>query len=207
MLYGIHFSDGSDKINFSGTYESSIKKFLKENIELLKTNDIEKLYKISAVELGAPDSSDLTLYFLKHNIDFLKYVEEIPEDCFSHLIVDKIIIPNHIKSLGAYSFQDTDLKEITIPGNVKIIGESAFDGCNGLQKIIIEEGVEKIEDHAFRYCNGLEIINFPNSIKDIGQNIFQGNGIGNFTVICDEGSYAYEWCENNGGIDIDITTN
>lgn len=64
-------------------------------------------------------------------------------------------------------------KNTIIPQGVKIIGNSAFNGCKeGLESISIPESVKKISDFAFNECYNLKNITLPNGLQQIGKNAF-----------------------------------
>ncbi len=83
-----------------------------------------------------------------------------------------------IKAVGELNveivkFVGFDKKTLIIPNiidgkNVIGIGESAFDGCKTIKKIIIAEGITYIEDRAFAMCSQLKEIILPGSLKRIG---------------------------------------
>ena len=54
-----------------------------------------------------------------------------------------------IESLGESAFSTTGLKNIVIPGTMKVIPDSAFYCCGDVESITINEGVEVIESYAF----------------------------------------------------------
>lgn len=56
---------------------------------------------------------------------------------------------------------------------VKIIGQSAFEGCIGLTSVIIPNGVETIENSAFHSCSSLVFVTIPNSVMKIQQAAFK----------------------------------
>ncbi len=67
---------------------------------------------------------------------------------------------------------------IIIPGEynslpVKVIGKSAFAGCNKITSIIISEGIEAIKTLAFNGAIGLKAVTIPSTLKSIeGRNVF-----------------------------------
>ncbi len=70
--------------------------------------------------------------------DKLKYitippsVTEIGEGAFACCrSLDTLILPNSIKTIGAYAFMGTELKYINIPPSVETIGCDAFDWYSG----------------------------------------------------------------------------
>ena len=58
--------------------------------------------------------------------------------------------------------------------NVTSIGESVFDGCEGLTSITIPDSVTSIGEYAFCGCTGLTSITIPNSVTRIGYDAFHG---------------------------------
>lgn len=76
-----------------------------------------------------------------------------------------------------------NLTGIVIPGNVKSIGEAAFEDCKGLTSLTIEGGVVDIGAYAFAYCEGLTELTLPGSIWYIGRNAFDGcSGVPSLTL-------------------------
>ena len=60
-----------------------------------------------------------------------------------------------------------------VPDNVKVIGESAFEGCTGMVAAEIAEGVEEIDNYAFKDLAGLKKVRFPSTLKMIYLRAFE----------------------------------
>lgn len=73
-----------------------------------------------------------------------------------------ITLPDTVDTVGAYSFQKTDISSIKIPKNVKKIDTSAFAGSKSLQAVEFEDGSLLIElgEDCFKDCEKLSSINF-----------------------------------------------
>lgn len=97
--------------------------------------------------------------------DTLKKIENYAFYCVG---ITKIDIPKGLTELPEGAFSSSMLESVTIPGNIKTIGKSAFIACENLQEIVISDGVENIEEYAFRGC-GLKTVEFPESVKNIGE--------------------------------------
>ena len=64
--------------------------------------------------------------------------------------------------------------EYHIREGVKVIGDSAFWGCESLSSINIPNSVTYIGNDAFWECKSLNSINIPNSVTNIGNRAFKG---------------------------------
>ncbi len=70
-------------------------------------------------------------------------------------------------------FRDcTQLKEIVLPKNIKILNNYLFKGCSALTSIVLPESVEEIREHAFADCVSLKEISMPESMELISNNAF-----------------------------------
>ena len=63
---------------------------------------------------------------------------------------------------------------ISIPETVSVIGSSAFEGNQTIQKVTIPEGVTEIKTGAFRGCTQLKECTIPDSVLTIADNVFDG---------------------------------
>ncbi|MCH5163875.1 MAG: leucine-rich repeat protein [Clostridiales bacterium] len=84
---------------------------------------------------------------------------------------------SQLEEIGSHAFANSGLSSLTIPGNVKVIGDYAFYNCNSLTGFTIEStaGVTKeIGDSAFRACLYLEEISIPDCVTKIGDYAFYG---------------------------------
>lgn len=95
------------------------------------------------------------------------------------------------------------VKDLVIPGNIKIIDECAFEGCTSLESVTFNDGVTNIYANAFYNCHSLKKVTFPNSIKSvesmmiidvgIGQRKGAFDGCDNLTEVYYTGTLA-QWC-------------
>lgn len=84
------------------------------------------------------------------------------------LYISKVDFLRHMTHIPESMFRGVDLiTEITIPGNIKTIGDLAFLQT-GLEKLTLEEGVEEIGDGAFAQTKIKEVY-LPRSVKKIGR--------------------------------------
>ncbi len=119
-------------------------------------------------------------------------VKSIELSCFSYSKnLEKISIPNSLKTIGYNAFGNSGIVDLTIPDSVNLIEGDPFYDCKSLKTVKVGNGVTRIE--AFSGCDNLETIelgsniecisgNFneslktiiiPKSLKEIGSNVFE----------------------------------
>lgn len=73
--------------------------------------------------------------------------------------IEKIIIPDSVKTLYPFAFEGfSSLTEIIIGNGLTYICDFAFRGCKSLTEIIIPESVTFIGEYAFSGCSSLKSI-------------------------------------------------
>lgn len=74
---------------------------------------------------------------------------------------------------GAFS-HCSSLEYVTIPAQLKVLGDGAFDGCTNLKVVDFEKKsqLERIGSGAFYDCSLLKQISIPLSVEYIGRNAF-----------------------------------
>ena len=88
-----------------------------------------------------------------------------------------VTLPERVTEIGQGAFSGvTGLKEVIIPGTVKVIQNDAFSNNTEIEKVTIEEGVLSIGNRAFEYCSNLTEITIPDSVLSIEGAAFYGCG-------------------------------
>lgn len=109
--------------------------------------------------------------------------------------IDGNLYDKNGKRIVQYSIGKTD-PEFSIPNDIEVIGESAFDRCKNLVKITIPSSVIKIEVGAFYYCENLSEIDFKGTktewLKVEKALNWNANIASEFTVICTDGVIEYK---------------
>lgn len=79
-------------------------------------------------------------------------------------LLEDLVVPIDIVRVNAYSFYNANLKSITIPSSVTIIGAQAFYGCKTVEEVAIPSSVTSFGARAFGHCGGVATIecNIPN---------------------------------------------
>lgn len=90
----------------------------------------------------------------------------------AHHIIDEVVIPSGVKSIGYQAFRGMEFTSIVIPDSVTKIGNYAFQNCHNLKSVRIPNGVKSIGNGAFCGCDSLEEIFIPSSVTYIGFETF-----------------------------------
>ena len=101
-----------------------------------------------------------------------------PLGCAKHLYLNgeeitELTIPGNIKSIGDYQFYNcVGMTSIIMHDSIKTIGEGAFSDCDGLTEINLPDSLTIIGEDAFSDCDGLTEINLPDRLTIIGEDAF-----------------------------------
>ena len=96
------------------------------------------------------------------------------ENEYSYSAPKTITIKEGTLSIAPAALVRNNLKEIIIPGSVRVIGKEAFTQCPYLKKVMFAEGLQRIDYRAFYECRNLEDITLPASLTTIGDYAFDG---------------------------------
>lgn len=83
-------------------------------------------------------------------------------------------IPEGVKTLSKYAFEDSILANIILPMSLEIMDMGTFYNAVYLENIIIPEGVEVIPADCFHGCTKLKSIDIPGSVRYIVGDAFVG---------------------------------
>jgi hypothetical protein len=87
--------------------------------------------------------------------------------------ITSVVIPDTVTFIDGSAFSHcTELKQITLPKNLKFIGGSTFEG-SGITSVTIPEGVTDIGSSAFVNCKNLTSVTLPRSLQRVGSSAFR----------------------------------
>ena len=110
-----------------------INKLVQENAELIENNKFTLLYDNNHYSNRRPI---LTALLLLSGINFIDYMQSIPDFCFSGLPITSIEIPESIESIGYMAFSDCKyLNKLVIPKSVTHINRDILQGNTKLKQI------------------------------------------------------------------------
>ena len=86
----------------------------------------------------------------------------------------RVVIPYGVTTIKGNAFSYSGLEEVAIPSSVNLIdGQSIFQDCTYLKKVVANGTWTEMKDTFFSNCNSLKEVSLPNTVtKMSGGNIF-----------------------------------
>ena len=155
----------SDKYWLTKTFQGTpfLDSVVPFELEVELTTNVVWASEVSYIDSNAPDTDDYRITNIYNTV--VGFVGNLP---------DVLTFPANVDAIGGHAFSGAQVEEVVIPGNVKEIGEWAFDVCTDLEKLTLEEGVATIREGAFGYCTSLESVVIPDSVTLLGTEAFCG---------------------------------
>lgn len=173
------------------------KQFFLENKSLLEKTDLDDLYK-AAIRSKYARTSDVTEALLEAKINPMLQVNQIYDMMYFNIysVPTNITIPDNIKFIGNQAFTGTLIQQIDC-NNVEYLDAQAFYRCLDLQEIKIPN-VERIEQSAF-YKTGLLEVTFRKRscvVEDFAFGECDKLKTINITKYTNISSRAFDGCDN-----------
>jgi len=151
---------------------------------------------------GIDHINDLTYNNDKSNPNYSCYYYTFGDDKEHEVIY---VFNNDVKTIDDYTFwAASKLTSIILPDSLVLIGQRAFNGCDGLTSVIIPNSVTSIGNYAFNLCKSLSSVTLGNSIKTIDEGAFGGcYAITSITIpnsVISIGKSAFGQCDNLSSI-------
>lgn len=97
----------------------------------------------------------------------------IGDGAFRCAPIQEITIPEHVETIGKYSFQDCAILEhVTFCNALETVRSDFFAGCELLWNVQLPDTVTVIEDNAFAASFSCDYINLPSHLTYVGANAF-----------------------------------
>lgn len=126
-----------------------------------------------------------------------------------------VIIPNKVNNIEVKEIakelflKNTYIEKLVIPETVTTLGYKMCYGCTNLKEVTLPDNISVIPDYAFEKCALLEKINIPQSLVQIRNDAFAESGIKEFVApdsFKEIWSYAFKDCKNLEKVDLNKTT-
>jgi hypothetical protein len=126
------------------------------------------------------------------------------------LDVTSVVIQKGITSIGQLAFAGMEgIEKVTIGRDVEEIGIGAFAFCSELEEVVVGRSVENVRQMAFFECSSLKGIEFPDALESIYNQAFEGcTSLATVTVgnqLGGIGAKAFEMCTALTGIELPDT--
>ena len=100
--------------------------------------------------------------------------------------LNHITLPSDLKTIGQYAFSRCyNLHSVDFPPLLERIGSYAFQSC-ALDSISLP-GLTRIDEYAFQYCSNLKEVKVPSTLESVGDKAFEGcsklNDVFTYTIL------------------------
>lgn len=109
-------------------------------------------------------------------------------------MIDNVILPDTITSIGEYSFYGTGFSHFTMPKQVVRIGNYAFSGNYNLLNISLPDSLTSIGKSAFSGCSRIEKLVIPYNVAQVGERIL--DKVEKTTIYCEVPQKPANWDSN-----------
>ena len=115
----------------------------------------------------------------------------LPDYAFANCnALEDIALPNALRKIGKYAFQNTAITSIVLPPYVSEIGVGVFSGCKNLDSVTIKSKIlSSIGTQAFRGCENLKSFTITKSVTSIGTGAF--GGCSDIKFVIEEGNTLF----------------
>ena len=100
-------------------------------------------------------------------------LRSIGSSAFAHSTVKYIKFNEGLENIGNNAFYDCkNLDNVVLPNSLKDLGEMAFIYCESLMKIAIPEGITTLRSATFKECTRLETVELPSTLTTFEDQVF-----------------------------------
>lgn len=86
---------------------------------------------------------------------------------------EQVTVPEEVRVIGENAFKGcVSLRKVVLPSGLEHILAGAFKGCRRLKEIAVPPGVTYVGEYAFHRCHSLESVSLPPSVKELGDCTF-----------------------------------
>lgn len=115
-------------------------------------------------------------------------VTKIADYAFEYSNVLEITIPENVRIIGNYSFKSSyTLQKVILPSTLDYIGYRAFYLCTNLYEFNLPEGLTTIKEEAFAYCEHIGIMDtviIPSTLSELDDKVFYNcSGMYNLIIL------------------------
>lgn len=155
MVTIVHSSRG-DFVVKDVQFTDKVKRFVMHD-GIVYTSDMKTLIA------GLPSKKDVVIP---------EGVEEIHENAFYSCNIESVIMPDSLKVIGTFAFQECKmLNTVKFGSGLTRICERAFSACKNLKKVVLPDRLERMDSSAFSN-SGLESITLGSGLNSLSDCVF-----------------------------------
>lgn len=144
-----------------------------KTLRSLKYEEVEGGYKI----LGYVDGVDLPLLYIPSYIGRKPVVSIAGRAFNASKTLTAVYVPSTVKDIGDSAFFGcNNLDRVSIQGGNLKIGNRAFAGCRSLKRVVFNGAAAELGDYAFWHCSKIAIY-YTQNVTAIGECAFIGSGL------------------------------
>lgn len=144
-----------------------------KTLRSLKYEEAEGGYKI----LGYVDGVDLPLLYIPSYIERKPVVSIAGRAFNASKTLTAVYVPSTVKDIGDSAFFGcNNLDRVSIQGGNLKIGNRAFAGCRSLKRVVFNGAAAELGDYAFWHCSKIAIY-YTQNVTTIGECAFIGSGL------------------------------
>ena len=144
-----------------------------KTLRSLKYEEAEGGYKI----LGYVDGVDLPLLYIPSYIGRKPVVSIAGRAFNASKTLTAVYVPSTVKDIGDSAFFGcNNLDRVSIQGGNLKIGNQAFAGCRSLKRVVFNGAAAELGDYAFWHCSKIAIY-YTQNVTAIGECAFIGSGL------------------------------
>lgn len=144
-----------------------------KTLRSLKYEEAEGGYKI----LGYVDGVDLPLLYIPSYIGRKPVVSIAGRAFNASKALTAVYVPSTVKDIGDSAFFGcNNLDRVSIQGGNLKIGNRAFAGCRSLKRVVFNGAAAELGDYAFWHCSKIAIY-YTQNVTAIGECAFIGSGL------------------------------
>ncbi len=144
-----------------------------KTLRSLKYEEAEGGYKI----LGYVDGVDLPLLYIPSYIERKPVVSIAGRAFNASKTLTAVYVPSTVKDIGDSAFFGcNNLDRVSIQGGNLKIGNRAFAGCRSLKRVVFNGAAAELGDYAFWDCSKIAIY-YTQNVTAIGECAFIGSGL------------------------------
>lgn len=165
-----------------------LKNFIHKHIDLIESNQFNKLYDMAAYELSGGETGMLTTTLLDCGIDPLTYRAQlencIPPYYLCEAEMEEWIIPEGYTDVRLGCCNRAKIKRIVLPSSLEYIQERAFYS-KYIEEVVLPKDIPTIDEHTFNFSN-TKII-YPGKISELLSQVQLNKFWENTIIICENG--------------------